>query len=128
MSLIKSDREKRIKTLKRKIKKLGILDMHYDGGNTDNLTAYEQIVGVVEEHQKEYPPRYEAAMLDFIKAVRENVWKHGDKFSCFYFDVANIIFWGLKSLRYKPEFCRSISEKILDVEKLFNVFTKHENK
>ena len=118
------NRETRIKNLKKKIKKLGILDMHFDGGNGDTLEAYESIVEVVEKHNKEYPPEYEAAHIKFIENVREKVWEKDKKFHGFYFEIAQIIFWGLKNMGYKPEKCQEICEKTLDVEKLFSYFQR----
>ena len=118
--------EKRKKNLLKKIKKLGILDMHVDGGPGLNLDTAENIVEIIEKHEKEYPTKYHTAYNDFIIAIREQVWKYGNAFSRFYFDVADIIFWGLKKMKYKPKACKEICEKIMDVEKLFNIFHRRE--
>jgi predicted nucleic acid-binding OB-fold protein len=119
--------EQRKKTLLKKIEALGILDIHVDGGHGFNLDTAEEVVKILEKHEKEYPPEYYAACNDFIKVVRERVWKHGDKFSTFYFNMSEVIFWELKNLNYKPKVCKEICEKILDVEKLFSVFQRQVN-
>jgi hypothetical protein len=119
--------EHRKKTLLKKIEKLGILDMHVDGGSGLNLDTAEQIVKIIEKDNKERPPIYHSACNDFIIAVREKVWKYGDNFSTFYFELSSIVFWELKKLNYKPKVCKEICEKTLDVEKLFNVFQRQVN-
>jgi len=115
--------EQRKKNLLKKIKKLGILDIHFDGGNCNTLEAYESTVEIVEKHNKEYPPEYEAAHIKFIENVREKVWEKEKRFHGFYFEIAQIVFWGLKSMRYKPDVCAGICEKILDIEKLHKIYT-----
>jgi hypothetical protein len=119
-----SDTEKKIENLKKKIKKLGILDIHLDGGDGDTIKAYESIVKIVEEHSREYPPGYEEALQNFIISMRERVWEKDEKFHRFYFGISDIIFWGLKNYGLKPNECKKICEKILDIEKLFSVFIK----
>ena len=117
--------EKRKKTILGKIKKLGILDIDIhktDGSNSMNLNDIESVIGVIEKHNKEYPPEYEAAYLDFVKAVMENVWKNGSEFSRFYFDMSALIFWGLKKLNYRPNKVSEVCEKILDVDKLHGIY------
>jgi hypothetical protein len=114
--------EQRKEKLLKKIEELGILDMHFEGGNVDNLTAYEQIVEVVDQHNKEYPPEYVAAKQEFIEAVREDVWVKDKPFHGFYFRISDIIFWGLKDYGLEPEKSRDFCEKILDIEKLYSIF------
>jgi hypothetical protein len=116
-----NDIEKRKKLLLRKIKELGIIDIC----DVNSLEDMEQAVDLVEKHNKEYPPAYHAAMIEFIEAVREGVWAKGDKFSRFYFDISDIVFWGLKNQGLNPKKCGEICEKILDTEKLFNQFSHH---
>ena len=120
-----NEEAKRKKTILKKIKKLGILDIDVhkiDGANSMNLNDIESVVAVLEKHQKEYPPEYEATYLDFVKAVRENVWKNGSEFSRFYFDMSALIFWGLKKLNFRPNKGSEVCENILDVDKLHGIY------
>jgi len=120
-----NDLEKRKKAVLKKIEKLGILDIdihNIDGSDSMSLIDIENVVGIVEKHNKEYPPEYEAAYHCFIKNVRENVWTKGDEFSRFYFGISSIIFWGLRKQNIMSKKCSEMCEKMLDIEKLYGIY------